>query len=43
VLLAFQSVLDYPLRNQTMLCVAGLALAFLAARRPADIPAGRAA
>lgn len=32
-LLAFQSVLDYPLRSQTVLCVAGLALALLTARR----------
>ncbi|MFC6434246.1 O-antigen ligase family protein [Novosphingobium resinovorum] len=28
-LLAFQSVLDYPLRSEAMLCVAGLMLAFL--------------
>lgn len=42
-LLAFQSVLDYPLRNQAMLCAAGLALAFLAARRPGDAVAGAGA
>lgn len=28
-LLALQSILDYPLRNQTMLCVAGMAIALL--------------
>lgn len=32
MLLAFQSILDYPLRSQTLLCVAGLMLGILIAR-----------
>jgi exopolysaccharide production protein ExoQ len=36
VLLAFQSVLDYPLRSQTLLCVAGLAVGILIAKGPSD-------
>lgn len=35
-LLAFQSILDYPLRSQTLLCVAGLMLGLLIRRYPAD-------
>ena len=40
--IGLQSVLDYPLRNQTMLCLAGLAVLLLApvagrgTRRPDD-------
>ncbi|WP_169053616.1 O-antigen ligase family protein [Alteraurantiacibacter aquimixticola] len=33
--IALQSLLDYPLRNQTMLCVAGLMIVLLAAKREA--------
>ncbi|WP_404480175.1 O-antigen ligase family protein [Novosphingobium sp. BL-52-GroH] len=34
VLFALQSILDYPLRSQTLLCVAGLMLGLLIARSP---------
>ncbi|MBF7012803.1 O-antigen ligase family protein [Novosphingobium resinovorum] len=36
MLLAFQSILDYPLRSQTLLCVAGLMLGILLSRTTAD-------
>lgn len=36
LLMAFQSILDYPLRSQTLLCVAGLMLGILIARASAD-------
>lgn len=36
ILLAFQSILDYPLRSQTLLCVAGLMVGILIARPSAD-------
>lgn len=37
-LLAFQSILDYPLRNQTLLCIAGLMLAVWAKNPSEDKP-----
>lgn len=39
-LLAFQSVLDYPLRSEALLCVAGLLLGFLIARTSVHAPSG---
>jgi O-antigen ligase len=36
VLLALQSILDYPLRSQALLCVAGLMLGILIAQTPVD-------
>lgn len=35
LLLALQSILDYPLRSETLLCISGLMLGVLSAKRPA--------
>lgn len=40
ILFAFQSILDYPLRSQTLLCVAGLMLGILIARSSAGTNVG---
>ena len=40
ILLAFQSILDYPLRSQTLLCVAGLMFGILIARTSAETNVG---